>query len=408
MKNLVNLAILGVFTTAITIGLIDMPEDTTLNVPPIIEQVLPFEPLEDLENTEKDGILENDDVNESEIFSYMHGVFVATVYNLDFPSTANLSESKLREEIDYIVNTSFENGITDLFFQVRPCADAFYDSEIFNTSVYLTGNQDKEPHFDVLQYYIDKCHEKGMKLHAWINPYRITKDKTDVLSDNHIAKTNPHLTVLHTDGNLYFDPGLQDARQLILDGIEEIIVNYDVDGIHFDDYFYPSTKFNDDESYSLYGNGRSLDDFRRDSVTSLISQTFDLVNNIKPDVLFGVSPIGIWANLSDTPDGSDTNGNGSYIVQYADTKKWVEMEIIDYIAPQIYWNIGFENAEYITLVDWWSDVCKDYNVDLYICQANYKETSGVFTEGEIKRQLEYNMTKDNIKGSIYFRFEHIS
>ncbi len=395
MRNLINLAVLGVFTTAVTIGLLDMPEH--LPAIPEMEQSEPYiEPEIDV-----------DDAIQTEIFEYMHGVFVATVYNLDFPSTSTLSESKLRAEIDYIIDTSFEKGITDIFFQVRPCADAFYNSEIFNTSVYLTGNQDIEPHFDVLQYYIEKCHEKGMNLHAWINPYRITKDSTDVLSSTHIAKTNPELTVLHTDGNLYFNPGLPESRQLILDGIEEILLNYDVDGIHFDDYFYPSTTFNDADSYTLYGNGLSLDDYRRESVTTLISQTFDLVNQIKPDVLFGVSPIGIWANDTDFREGSATDGNGSYLKQYADTKKWVEMEILDYIAPQIYWNIGFTVAEYITLVDWWSDVCRDYDVDLYICHANYKEVSGAFESGEIEKQIAYNMLDENIAGSIYFRFEHI-
>ncbi|MFI3116039.1 MAG: family 10 glycosylhydrolase [Clostridia bacterium] len=392
MKNIANLIILGVFTVGVSLGFVEKPENSGVleNLPVIIEP-----------NIVEDTIYGEDEVE------YLHGVFLATVYNLDFPSALNMSESSLKAEIDEILDNIQKAEITDVFFQVRPCADAFYYSEYFPTSVYLTGNQDIKPSFDVLEYYVQGCHDRGLKLHAWINPYRITKLESDVLSNTHIAVTNPELVVTHSDGSLYFDPGLPEARQLILDGIEEIIANYDVDGIHFDDYFYPSTTFADDASYAKYSNGMSLDDWRRDNVTTLVSDANDLIKSYSSDILFGISPIGIWGNYPEFPEGSLTNGNSSYKVQYADTKKWVEMGILDYIAPQIYWKIGYEIAEYLTLVDWWDAVCDGTDVSLFICHANYREVSGAFEDGEIERQIEYNQTKDNVSGSIYFRYEHI-
>lgn len=390
MKNIANLIFLGLFTTAVTLGFIDVPQQEDLPLDPSFSVTEQVDTSVNFEETE-----------------YLNGVFVTTVYNLDFPSTQSLSESQLKAEIDDILNNVQDAGLSDIFFQVRPCADAFYYSDIFPTSIYLTGNQNTTATFDVLEYYINGCHERGLSLHAWVNPYRITKSSSDVLSSSHIAVTNPELTVLHTDGNLYFDPALEQAQEVILSGIEEILVNYDVDGIHFDDYFYPSTTFNDADSFAKYGNGRSLDDFRRDNITDLIASVDALVEKISPDVSFGVSPSGIWANATDISGGSATNGTGSYENHYADTKKWVEMEIIDYIAPQIYWNFGFEVAEYQTLVDWWSNVCEDYDVDLYICHASYKEYDGTFEAGEIDRQVEYNQQIETVDGSIFFRYKHI-
>ncbi|MFI3227589.1 MAG: family 10 glycosylhydrolase [Clostridia bacterium] len=398
MKNLLYLIFLMIFTTILAVYIINFNEkgtDITLN------------------NQIKTDEIQNENLEESnftyEYDEYLNGVFVTTVYNLDFPSSSNLSEQQLKNEIDEILDNIKEQKITDVFFQVRPCADAFYYSEIYPTSIYLTGNQDTVPEFDVLEYYTTGCHKRGLKIHAWINPYRITKSSDDVLSDTHIAVTNPELTVLHTDGNLYFDPALDEVTQLILDGVEEIITNYDIDGIHFDDYFYPSTTFDDAQSYEKYGDGRSLDDFRRDNITNFVQTTYNFIKITNPNVVFGISPSGIWANASDggVEGGSNTSGTGSYFYSYADTKKWVEMEILDYIAPQIYWNIGFQSAEYEVLVDWWAEVCAGTNVELYICHANYKEADGTFETGEIDRQIEYNKTKSNVSGSIFFRYSHI-
>ncbi|MFI3250462.1 MAG: family 10 glycosylhydrolase [Eubacteriales bacterium] len=337
---------------------------------------------------------------------YIHGVWLTTVFNLDFPSSRTLTEGALRSEMITIADNLAEREITHLYFQVRPQSDAFYASDIFPPSFYLTGDQTVEPPFDVLEYLIELCHERGIELHAWINPYRVTRSETDVLAPDHIALQHPEL-VVECEGSLYFDPALPEVQEIILDGISEILVNYEVDGIHFDDYFYPSNTFDDASSYEKYGNGMSLDAFRRNNVTNLVSAVYDLVHETSDTAIFGISPAGIWANASSMEGGSQTNGGQTYFLHYADTRQWVYDGIIDYIAPQIYWQIGFEIAEYITLVDWWCDVAEGTGVDLYIGQASYRQSSGAFTEGEIDRQIAYNKTKEQVGGSIYFRYEHI-
>lgn len=369
--------------------------------------VLMDKPMEILDFTNQQEIKEE---NKQEVViekGYLNGVFVATVFNLDFPTTVGQSEDRLKSEIDAIIYNCKQEEITDIFFQVRPSADAFYESEIFPPSIYVTGSQDTELPFDILEYFVEMAHFEGMKLHAWINPYRVTKLDTEVLSDENPAVTNPEMVVLHTDGNLYFDPANLDAQQLIVDGVLEIITNYDVDGIHFDDYFYPDTKFDDSKSYEEYGNGQELGDFRRENVTKLIQMVSYVIEENAPDVLFGISPFGIWANEKNLELGSDTHGLESYFSHYADTKLWVEMEIIDYIAPQIYWAMDFSIANYVTLVDWWLDVTNDYDVELYISHANYQEVLGNFNDGEIANQIQYNID-NGVQGSIYFRYEHLT
>lgn len=392
MKNLaVFLVLVAVSASAVFVL---WPQET---IPPKLEQI------EISQKTEQEILAEIDQKNQE----YLHGMYITTVYNLDYPSQTNLSEKQLKAEMDAMLDDTQNMGITDVFFQVRPQADAFYVSEIFPTSVYLTGNQDSPAPFDVLEYVTQGCHERGMKIHAWINPYRITKKETDILSSAHIAVTEPDRVVKHTDGNLYFDPALQQNQQLIIDSILEIIENYDVDGIHFDDYFYPDTDFDDSQSYALYGDGKSLGDFRRDNVTELVENTYNAVKSADETVQFGISPAGIWGNSSDISGGSETGGSQSYFRQYADTKKWVEYGIIDYIAPQIYWAFGHKLADFQTLCDWWDNVVAGTDVKLYIAHANYNEYSGVFDAGEIQKQLEYSMAKENVHGSLYFRYKLI-
>ncbi len=347
--------------------------------------------------------LESIPTEEEEEVPYLNGVFVASVINLDFPSEPNLSETVLKAEIDSIIQTSKSKGMSDIFFQVRPSSDALHYSDIFPPSAYVTGSQDIELPFDILEYFVSECHKNGLKLHAWINPYRVSRDGEPT---SKIAEKYPDYVITHTDGTTYFDPGIPSVNELIVDGIMEIVNNYDVDGIHFDDYFYPSGEFDDSESYEKYANDLELGDFRRQNTQNLVEMTYNAIDEAKPEVSFGISPFSIWKNSSSDPNGTETRGNESYYSHHADTKKWVEMGILDYIAPQIYWHIGFEIADYAIIADWWHEITKNTEVDLYICHATYREVSGEFPEGEIDRQLEYNEDL-NVSGSIFFRYEHI-
>ncbi|MDH8678319.1 family 10 glycosylhydrolase [Fusibacter bizertensis] len=359
------------------------------------------------------------DTRLEEINNDFKGLWVATVLNLDYPSKATTDSATLKKEAIEILDKAQIMGINAIVLQVRPSADALYQSKIYPWSKYLTGKQGVAPSddFDPLKFWIDEAHKRNIALHAWLNPYRITRKNGSEpsydyssLASNHPAKLHPQWVVEHTDGNLYFNPGLPEVREHIVESIMEIVSNYDVDGIHFDDYFYPSTSFNDGDAYKKYGaNFNSLSDWRRNNVDALINDVYTAIKEEKPQVRFGVSPFGIWANAKNNKEGSDTNGFESYYSQYADTKKWLQTNMVDYLAPQLYWNIGYNAADYSKLVAWWADAAKDSKANLYIGQAAYRVgdkdvTSPWYGVDEISRQLTLNKSYAQIKGSIYFRY----
>ncbi len=349
----------------------------------------------------------------------MRGLWVATVYNIDYPSKATTNVALLKNEAITILDKAQVSGLNAVFLQVRPTADALYASRIFPWSKYLTGKQGVAPldGFDPLAFWVDEAHKRGLQLHAWINPYRITKKGTKDLSHDFasLSATNPAVlhpewVVKHTDGNLYFNPGLPEVRQLIVDSSLEIVQNYAVDGIHFDDYFYPGQTFSDDAAFKLYGSSFiSIHDWRRDNVNQLIASLSRALKESGKSVSFGISPSGIWANAATNPLGSDTKGMQSYYDHYADSRKWVKEGTIDYIAPQLYWNIGYTIADYAKLITWWKDVVLGTGVKLYVGHGAYRVgntdvTSPWFGVDEIKRQLELNTNSGGINGSIFYNY----
>lgn len=349
----------------------------------------------------------------------MHGVWVASVLNIDYPKTRTGNSESLKEQADKIIDNCAKMGINNIFLQVRPSCDAFYKSDIFPTSKYLTGAQGKEPDgdFDCLEYWIEKCHENGIALHAWINPYRITKEKESLseLSDKNPAKVHPEWVVKHQN-NLYLDPGIPEVRDLVVDGIVEIVEKYDVDGVHFDDYFYPEEgkeSFNDGETYAKYGaDFSSKGAFRRDSVDKLIKESMEAVKAVDENVVFGISPSGIWANKSTHSEGSNTSGSEAYVKLYADTRKWGKEGWIDYIIPQIYWQIGHPKADYATLVKWWSSQLEGSPTKLYIGLADYKVGDDKAWKGgnglqNLKDQIELNKEYSNIAGEVHYNYSSL-
>lgn len=311
----------------------------------------------------------------------MRGIWVTTVGNQDYPKSPTTDAWELRAQLDEILDNCRDMGFNTIFFQVRPSGDALYKSSIYPWSYYLTGTQGLAPSddFDPLAYAIDAAHERGMQLHAWLNPYRVTNSTqyNDKLAENNPAVLRPDLVLTDSTGKMYLNPGEADSIDIILDGIREIVRNYDVDGIHLDDYFYPSGGFDDSAAYYKYQDQYpDKAEWRRSMVTTLIACANDTVKEVNPDCMFGVSPSGIWANSSNTPGGSNTSGSSSYHSLYADTKLWVEREYLDYIMPQIYWHNGHEQADYATLIIWWANVCAPTNVKLYIGEAAYKAASG--------------------------------
>lgn len=348
----------------------------------------------------------------------MKGVWVSTVLNLDYPKTATTNRYSLMKEADNIISNCSDMGFNTIFLQVRPSSDAFYKSDIFPWSKYLTGSQGTAPDgdFDPLSYWITECHKRGIELHAWINPYRVTRETNGAnlanLANSNPAKQHPEYVIKYSDGNYYYDPGIVQVRKLLVDGVMEIVNNYDIDGIHMDDYFYPGQDFDDYTTFKNFGEGMAIEDWRRNNVDILIKEIHDKIESTGKDVEFGISPSGIWANSSNNSLGSNTRGSESYYKLYADTRKWALEEWIDYICPQIYWEIGHNTADYKTLVNWWADTLADSNTKLYIGLADYKcdgvSSSSVWYKGNaIAEQLALNKTLPKISGEVHFRYEFI-
>ncbi|HOQ07942.1 MAG TPA: family 10 glycosylhydrolase [Clostridiales bacterium] len=353
----------------------------------------------------------------------MRGLWVATVVNIDYPSKPTTDPEVLKKEAIEILDTAKDTGLNAVFLQVRPTADAFYKSKIFPWSKFLTGTQGKAPDngFDPLAFWIEEAHARGIELHAWINPFRITKKTASEakptissLHSSHPARKNPGWVVQYSDGNLYFDPGIPEVRKLIVDGIMELVNNYDIDGIHFDDYFYPGRDFNDSRTYAAYGKGfKNIGDWRRDNINKLVSDVYKAVKSSGKDIRFGISPFGIWANKKNNSLGSDTNGLETYYDHFADSRKWVKDGIVDYICPQLYWNIGYKVADYSKLLTWWKDVVSGTSVDLYIGHAAYKtgntdKNSPWYGVAEIERQLLLNRNYPEVKGSLFYNYTSLA
>lgn len=339
----------------------------------------------------------------------LHGVWVTTVGNADFPSKPGLDAAAQKKEADAILDKVKSIGLNAVFLQVRPGADALYKSDIYPWSAVLTGTQGKDPGYDPLEYFIEGAHERGLKLEAWVNPYRIqTKADKNALCAASPAVIHADWTVTTSDGQLYFDPGIPSVRNTIEDGVLEIVKNYDVDGIVFDDYFYPGKNFADSATYKTYGGGLSIDDFRRSSVNQLISDLHTKIKQVKSDVDFGISPFGVWANSSQNILGCKTQGAlSSYYDQYADTRLWVKNNWVDYICPQIYWSIGYEKADYLTILDWWANTVKGTNVDLYVSHAVMKQGTaeqGWNSPDQILLQIRNAAKYPSYKGSVFFDY----
>ena len=342
----------------------------------------------------------------------MKGVWVATVSNLDYPKEGTVNSSQLMKEADDILDNCQKMGFNAVFFQVRPAGDAFYRSNIFPYSQWLTGSQGTAPEngFDPLAYWVEGAHKRGMELHAWINPYRITTNgiSLDSLAVNNPARINKNYTIHYTNGNYYYNPAMPEVRKLVIDGVMEIVNNYDVDGIHMDDYFYPGSDINDDADYEKYNTAFSnKDDWRRNNCDLLVKGIHDALAG--SGTAFGISPSGIWANKDNNPLGSNTGGFEAYSAIYADTRKWALNGWIDYIAPQVYWEIGHKIADYATLADWWSSTLAQSGTKLYIGIGEYRcdsaSSDSVWYNGAaIEKQLEYNKNIAKISGEIHFRY----
>lgn len=337
----------------------------------------------------------------------MRAAWVSTVFNIDWPSKASYGNvSKQKQEYIYMIDRLKEAGINTVVVQVRPEGDALYPSSINPWSRYLTGTQGRDPGYDPLKFMIEETHKRGMEFHAWFNPYRasIYDDISSLASNNPVRS---HMDwVIHYKGKWYFDPGLPQVRKLVVDSITEVVRNYDVDAVHFDDYFYPAADFPDRETFNKYGNGKDLAQWRRENVNQLLYEVKTNIKSIKPWVEFGVSPGGIWRNRKNTSLGSPTDGGETYVKHSADTVAWIKRGLVDYVVPQVYWKMDHPKAPYNKLIDWWAKQVVGTNVKLYIGQGIYKkgqsDYNGENVSAEIYDQVRLNRDYSYIQGSMYF------
>jgi uncharacterized lipoprotein YddW (UPF0748 family) len=295
--------------------------------------------------------------------------------------------------------------------QVRPATDAFYPSPFEPWSQWLTGTQGKppSPYYDPLQFMIEESHKRGFEFHAWLNPYRANFNiSRSSIAPSHITKLHPQWFVEY-GGKLYFDPGNIEGQEWVTKVVRDIVKRYDVDAIHMDDYFYPyrvaGKEFPDTKTYNLYGNGMKKDDWRRSNTDSIIVKLNKAIKEEKPWVKFGISPFGVWRNQDKDPMGSPTKGGvTNYDDLYADVLLWTRNGWIDYITPQLYWEMGHRLVAYETLIDWWSK--HTYGRHMYIghgvYRAHEKTSIAWHNPTQLPRQLELLRQYPTIQGSAYF------
>jgi uncharacterized lipoprotein YddW (UPF0748 family) len=344
----------------------------------------------------------------------LRGMWLTTVGNRDWPSRPGLDAKTVMAEYRGWLDLAQRMNHNAIFVHVRPSGDAFWPSEFAPWSQWLTGRTDgASPGWDPMAFMVAETHARNMEFHAWFNPYKAGQTGTVAgLPPNHPLHQHPDWAVSYPANSaaarVYYDPGSPDARRFVEDSILEVVRKYDIDGIHFDDFFYPypagsGQDFPDQATYGRYGAGMAKADWRRQNVNLFVQEMNVRIKEIKSWVKFGISPFGIWRNKETDPRGSATRGLQSYDAIYADTRLWVTEGWLDYIVPQLYWHIGFDVADYATLVRWWSTLIGETDVQLYIGQADYRiGNKGVWSDpAELDRQLALNRTYP-VGGSVHF------
>ncbi len=339
------------------------------------------------------------------------GAWVATAWGINFPSNTS-SMTAQQDQLRDILDGVEEFGMNAVVFQVRPESDAFYESELEPWSRFLTGAQGEDPGYDPLAFLIEEAHERNIEVHAWLNPYR-------ALVNRHIEAVWPHVSLRYPeyaypwgDNLLWMDPGAVEVRDHIVDVVTDIVRGYNVDGIHFDDYFYPwpisGHVFPDGPLYNEYvnsGGEMSLADWRRDNVNEMVRLVGEAVAAEKPHVRFGVGPFGIYK----TGEPPGITGTSQYDVLFSDPKKWIQERWVDYVAPQLYWPTTSSGQPYGTLLPWWAGLSSDGHY-IFAGNALYRlGDSSAWTVNEFRLQVEIGRDYRHMHsmGNIFYHVANI-
>lgn len=343
------------------------------------------------------------------------GAWIATVANIDWPSEQAIGDTeRQKQEMLFLLDSLESIGINAIIFQVRPTADALYKSDYEPSSHWLTGKQGDSLTWDPLKWTIEEAHLRHMEVHVWLNPYRVNLAKTDtsMICANHIWRKHPEWFWCYNK-QWYFDPGLDITREWICTVVADIVDRYAIQAIHMDDYFYPypvgKLQIPDKETFEKYPRGfTDIREWRRDNVNRAIEEIHRTIKECKPEVQFGISPFGVWRNASVDSTGSQTQaGITNYDDLYADIRLWIQKGWIDYVLPQLYWEIGKKVADYEVLAHWWANEVKGTDCQLYIGMAPYKlegakSTTAWGSGNEIERQMRLNRTIPEITGECFY------
>ncbi|MFL6673777.1 MAG: family 10 glycosylhydrolase [Massilia sp.] len=344
----------------------------------------------------------------------LRGVWISTHLSLDWPNRTQ-TPAQQQAALLGILDHNKATGMNAAFFQVRSQADAMYASTLEPWSYYLTNNQGSAPapYWDPLQFAVGESHKRGLEFHAWINPYRAvantaSESNSAQYASTHVSHTHPEW--LLTVGTVkILNPGLPQVRDHVAAVVADIVQRYDIDGIHFDDYFYPSGTINDDAAYNADPRGfpntaAGRADWRRDNINMLIARIGASIRGAKPWIKFGVSPSGIYRSSSDPAVGSPTSSGAfqHYSAAFADTRTWLQQGWVDYLAPQVYWYIGQAGSDYKLLVPWWNE--NAFGRHIYVGLADYKMgTAGWTDPNQVANQIGMNRANQNVRGQIHFR-----
>ena len=326
---------------------------------------------------------------------------------IDYSYLKGKDENILKEEINKMVLNIKENNFNGIILQVRAFSDAIYYSKIFSPSLHIVNNENDKLKLDMLDYFIKLSHENNIKLIAWINPYRI-RSNNDIssISGNNIVNKYLNTSSVEIKNGIYFNPAKDEVLDLIIKGVLEIVKNYDVDGILYDDYFYPSKTcdLKDYELYKTQGGTNSLEDFRRENINKLIRKTYEKIKEVNSDVLFGISPSG--------------NMNNNYNAEYLDINYLIENKIVDFIMPQIYYGFDNTNLPFVNTVNSWSNLVKDTNIKFYVALALYKSgledkyaktgiNEWINNNDIISKQIIVSRNTYNYEGFSIFRYDYL-
>lgn len=333
----------------------------------------------------------------------LRGAWIATVANIDWPSKRYATSGEKIKELVEIFDSLQKAHINAVFFQVRTECDAFYESSYEPWSYWLTGKQGERPspYFDPLEFAISEAHSRGIELHAWFNPYRAAKDTGDYeMFYKHISITHPEW-ILNFGRYKMLDPGNPDVQNYIINVIVDVLTRYDIDGIHFDDYFYPYLpKITNEDSLTFVRFNRgiiNIDNWRRDNINYLIKRIHRIIKEYKPHVKFGVSPFGIVENKY-----AGTDGFNSYSIIYCDPLTWIKEKSVDYVIPQLYWEIDHPKAPYSKLLPWWSSVIDDRHLYIGLFSSRFMNERALSKGFEIGEQIKMNRSTENVLGSVFF------